>query len=246
MQNSLLGWVQSGGRDEESSSKWTCTHCTLLNLPISTTCAVCLNPRLHVPVMEPTTQQTTNLSLNMTKSVPPVKRKGAETDLGIMKPGKKVKTEQLHVSSLSVTSERDNNMEQNDRKTLMINRATKSEKQTSSKSGTSASVCDNKMMHFLKTSNQQPQTNSVKQTNADEVKSKIPSCPTHGKKCSMKEVRKEGANKGRWFFSCTNRVCKYFEVKRFYIVMYSFNIFTRPYLNLKVKFANMYAMDEYL
>ena len=43
--------------------------------------------------------------------------------------------------------------------------------------------------------------------------SKILNCPTHTKKCSMKEVRKEGNNRGRWFFSCPVRTCNYFEVK---------------------------------
>ena len=44
------------------------------------------------------------------------------------------------------------------------------------------------------------------------VPSKIPACPTHKKRCNMKEVRKEGTNKGRWFFSCVLRNCNFFEV----------------------------------
>lgn len=47
----------------------------------------------------------------------------------------------------------------------------------------------------------------------DSVPSKIPPCPTHKKKCNMKEVHKKGDNYGRWFFSCPLRSCNFFEVR---------------------------------
>ena len=61
------------------------------------------------------------------------------------------------------------------------------------------------------------QSVSQKQANDDTegVLCKIPACPTHKKRCNMKEVRKEGTNKGRWFFSCPLRTCNYFEVSCF-------------------------------
>ena len=44
------------------------------------------------------------------------------------------------------------------------------------------------------------------------VPSKIPPCPTHRKRCNMKEVYKKGDNYGRCFFSCPQRTCNFFEV----------------------------------
>ena len=46
------------------------------------------------------------------------------------------------------------------------------------------------------------------------VPSKIPPCPTHKKRCNMKEVYKKGDNYGRWFFSCPLRTCNFFEVSK--------------------------------
>ena len=46
------------------------------------------------------------------------------------------------------------------------------------------------------------------------VPSKIPPCPTHKKRCNMKEVYKKGDNYGRWFFSCVLRTCNFFEVSK--------------------------------
>ncbi|XP_052797137.1 endonuclease 8-like 3 isoform X1 [Mya arenaria] len=42
-------------------------------------------------------------------------------------------------------------------------------------------------------------------------KSRIPMCEHHKRKCSMKEVRKEGQNLGRWFFLCVVRSCNFFQ-----------------------------------
>ncbi|XP_069131536.1 endonuclease 8-like 3 isoform X3 [Argopecten irradians] len=44
--------------------------------------------------------------------------------------------------------------------------------------------------------------------------SKIPLCPGHKKKCTLREVFKNGDNRGRWFFSCPLRgpqKCKHFQ-----------------------------------
>ncbi|KAH3717181.1 hypothetical protein DPMN_059961 [Dreissena polymorpha] len=56
-------------------------------------------------------------------------------------------------------------------------------------------------------------TAAEKTSNPQKVESdcKIPPCPTHQKKCSMKEVRKEGQNKGKWFFTCNVRTCNFFK-----------------------------------
>lgn len=48
---------------------------------------------------------------------------------------------------------------------------------------------------------------------SDGNQSKIPLCPTHRRRCNMKEVRKEGPNLGRWFFSCVVRACTFFQVR---------------------------------
>ncbi|KAK3597104.1 hypothetical protein CHS0354_021211 [Potamilus streckersoni] len=43
------------------------------------------------------------------------------------------------------------------------------------------------------------------------LRSRIPLCPDHKKKCTIIQVFKKGPNYGRWFFSCSFRSCKFFE-----------------------------------
>ena len=39
----------------------------------------------------------------------------------------------------------------------------------------------------------------------------VPKCPTHARECRIKRVHKQGANKGRLFFSCNVPSCKFFQ-----------------------------------
>ena len=68
------------------------------------------------------------------------------------------------------------------------------------------------------TDNKRPKKATKEQAHisSTEDNSKIPSCPGHNIKCSLREVHKKGDNLGRFFFSCKvrpqNKQCKFFKV----------------------------------
>lgn len=203
--NSLLGWVQTGVQDKQSdSNKWSCDHCTLLNMASSKTCAACLNPRLVEPV------KVSGTFCSPSQSGVPGKRKIPETASASPKLVKKVKTSQSNADLENSYSQLRTTASQNApvlHNSLPVHRFSQKPSNTRTEKvrqqHASKDQAHNKSLDKNKTS-----------TDTAEVKSKIPCCQTHGRRCSMKEVRKEGPNKGRWFFSCTNRACKYFEVRK--------------------------------
>ena len=63
----------------------------------------------------------------------------------------------------------------------------------------------------VKCSAVKPLTAAVKSLAGGVTKVPVPKCPTHARECRIKRVHKQGANKGRLFFSCIVPSCQFFQ-----------------------------------
>ncbi|KAH3746444.1 hypothetical protein DPMN_180852 [Dreissena polymorpha] len=185
------------------NAQWTCTYCTLINMPTSMSCSACLNAKTSgKSSCSPSSAsgQSGNvstcalLSSNVQNAHKDNKRKSSDTYSSEVKT--KVPKLESDVGGARVNYPYNLNQtqasHQNQAHVLAAPPANSQKKSGVNGKSTAAE----------KTSNPQKVESDCK----------IPSCSTHQKKCSMKEVRKEGQNKGRWFFTCNVRTCNFFKV----------------------------------
>ncbi|KAH3881006.1 hypothetical protein DPMN_004929 [Dreissena polymorpha] len=201
--NSLLGWVKTGSDVITSdNAQWTCTYCTLINMPTSMSCSACLNAKTsRKSSCSPSSAsgQSRNvsscalLSSNVQSVHKDNKRKSSDTHSSEVKT--KVPKLESDVCGARVNYPHNLNQPQasHQNQAHVLASLHPSSKSKGAVNGNSAAA---------------EQTSNPQKVESD---CKIPTCPTHQKKCSMKEVRKEGQNKGRWFFTCNVRTCNYFK-----------------------------------
>ena len=220
MKNSLLGWVKSSTETpDDLDTEWSCSACTLLNPASRTSCSVCQTPR-DTTVSTSASASGSDMedviciedgANNIVVGGKGVKRQLEEAS---SQPAKKTfKFKSAGKSSPNLTTSQNtvgNHI--NGINTMKSQTGTVgTPKGDNSKSKPPSGMTGTTPTTRSSNSGSQKQGNN----GTEGVLCKIPVCPTHKKRCNMKEVRKEGTNKGRWFFSCPLRTCNYFEVSCF-------------------------------
>uniref|UniRef100_A0A4W3GNC8 Endonuclease 8-like 3 n=1 Tax=Callorhinchus milii TaxID=7868 RepID=A0A4W3GNC8_CALMI len=183
--NSLLGWVSSTGSysadniAKKEEEEWTCALCTLVNMASVKSCEACLSPR-PVTFTQKAPHQTSGFNNDLIKypcngfGKPQVELKlNRKTVFG---------TTTLVLSSLNgnVTSPANPNS------TFSAFGKLKSNK---------PSFITLFPLHRVSCTNINDGT--------DALNPKIPYCTKHFRSCSLRVVKKEGANKGRCFYACS-------------------------------------------
>ncbi|XP_053400212.1 endonuclease 8-like 3 [Mercenaria mercenaria] len=204
MKGSLLGWVKTGNDDSPTTTieqtEWSCNSCTFINKASSTTCNICLNPKLKSSSLSATGLQDSDdcviLDENEVNQLVKSRKRLSSGNVESDKPVKSRKVDQTGVLKANAVTAATNDQSK-------FRSQMKSTNQISRNGGPNQS-------------NQRGQSKSVTNSQSQQVShvdnnDKIPFCKTHKRKCSMKEVRKKGDNLGRWFFSCPVRSCNFFE-----------------------------------
>ena len=187
----------------EPDTEWSCSACTLLNPASQTVCSVCQTPR-------DSNKSTAVTDGSDMENVICIDHFSGQNDRNIAARSKGVKRPLEESSSQPFKTPRGSpTFRGNNPKSPAANQnqTAKTPKGNNSKSQSTYAQTSSTPKPRSESDRQKQATNET-----EAVPSKIPACPTHKKKCSMKEVHKEGSNKGRWFFSCPLRSCNFFEV----------------------------------
>ena len=219
-----MSWVVTGrsaGNEKltERPPEWSCDYCTLFNPPSSTTCSVCLNPRKYtahsridpgIPsVQDKHACHSSDLSPSTVKDTLTTHSKSDLSLSTIYTEQSTALTVIKNPQSVPYRNKIQNVPMSNPYKRKWVDSASgvgPTAKRPATSTITPASATHSKAP--AKSNKTQGATDP-----SDGNQSKIPLCPTHRRRCNMKEVRKEGPNLGRWFFSCVVRACTFFQVR---------------------------------
>lgn len=238
VKGSLIGWVKTGKDVEASASvDWSCNFCTLINKASSLTCTACLNPRSGSDNTASSGDGDCILIDENQKPLATVTRKRpVNEDVNTEHP---LKTRKLNsgrrcvsIPKTEVSKPKHNSFRKQPAVNLPQAQTNKNLTPVSRLQSSALNISgtlDNKQIlssgynihskQGVSTKSQsqvsRQQTtvgnNQSQQASQNVTGSKIPLCNTHNRKCNLKEVRKEGNNLGRWFFSCVVRNCNFFE-----------------------------------
>ena len=232
-----MGWVTTSAEAQpHGETEWSCSACTLLNPSNLINCSVCHTPK-ESQNSSTATQSSENDSviclsdspnrainktyLNSALDKIPVVIQGkgvkrVAEDSGFQPSKKSImrtdtgspKLTTIHSRTLKQSSEFNKDMRTTNSRTASDGHVAKVGNLKEHSMVQSQSNKTNPAVPTTRLKHSAP----VSQQSSDSEASKIPPCPTHKKRCNMKEVHKEGNNKGRWFFSCPLRSCNFFEV----------------------------------
>ena len=237
--NSLLGWVTtSADGQSKSNNEWSCVACTLLNPSNKIQCNVCETPReINQPVTmtHKSDLDNTKLSSSIFSETDRMRLSSSANDSPLPRPGMGIKRPSedsisqppkkivvgIDTCSPKLNYRNDTFLRQSpgtsrNEKTFHINNRTVISGNCPGGRTNLKNLTAHHKTSISKSSSELKRNelgNRPEQSSeSDAILNKIPPCPTHKKKCSMKEVHKKGDNYGRWFFSCPLRMCNFFEV----------------------------------
>ncbi|NXP04973.1 NEIL3 Endonuclease, partial [Thinocorus orbignyianus] len=225
----------AGSQEEE----WTCGRCTLINKPSAQSCDACLAARPEVPKtenMEDSAAFNTNLmkypcnDFGKPSTEIKITRKAAFgtttlvlTDLGNKTDGRddaqmsrghfpcvtpKPGHNQIQTSAHQAGGGRDFSMASSSSpQPLPFKHIPKKQKRDHLPSAHQHNAASSNFPHYSL-----PGANTT--DNAHTLSAAHPRCVTHGRPCRLRMVRKEGENKGRWFYSCAlprEKQCQHFQ-----------------------------------
>ena len=207
--NSLLGWVSKTTDDPIDQQNWACSMCTLINKYSRTSCSACLTPRS----CDTPQSQLKSCDQTLPERCPAsADEKSTKSPEYSFKSLSNVKGSPGNCHNKTFTSEL---KEQVPLRTVNITHP------KSSKHNTDLTSISTKMpnSHQRKGSVQKQASrihvDSQHTAVSPDRRSKVPICDKHKKLCVMREVRKQGPNQKRMFFSCslaTGKNCQFFQV----------------------------------